>query len=111
MTCLLNPVGCLLDALPWWTPWAAGACLLLILGGALWRLVALARAVAGNAGVAGALGLIVTGFGVVVSLFRRRPAPVRTEDQYPDPGMPQPRRPPAITEDDAEDGQPKWWRP
>ena len=102
MTCLFNPVGCVLDALPWWAPWAFWGCVALIVFGVAWKLVLLAKSLGGTPAAAGAVGLVATVLGVVASILRPGKR-VKTEEQYPHPDdRPPPARQPPILRDVGE---------
>jgi len=86
MTCLFDPVGCVLNALPWWAPWAFWGCVALIVFGIAWKFVTFAKSLGGTPAAAGAVGIVATVLGVVATILRRK-KPVSTEDQY-DPFKP-----------------------
>lgn len=70
MGCILDPIGCVFNALPWWAPWAFWGSVALIVFGVAWRFIVIARAVGGRAAMAGAIGLVLTALGVLASIFR-----------------------------------------
>lgn len=99
MTCLFSPspFGCFLGLVPWWVWALLTLAAVLLAWGFAEKLVRLFRAFAGWQGVAAAGAVILAIVGAVASIFRGRPKPVRTEEQYPDPGErqagPKPPRP------------------
>lgn len=100
MTCLFDPVGCVLNALPWWAPWAFWGCVALIVFGAAWKFVVFAKSLGGGPAAAGAVGIVATVLAVVASILR--PGKRAPTADKPDPFKPRnfgiPRKPSTLRE-------------
>ena len=84
-----DPFWCLWGLLPSWAQWGIVGCILLILAGAALRLYSLAKTFGGWPAAVGALGIL----GIVAAvLWPKKGKPVPTDEIFPDPDKPKPRK-------------------
>ena len=84
-----DPFWCLWGLLPWWAQWGIVGCILLILAGAAFRLYSLAKTFGGWPAAVGALGIL----GIVAAvLWPKKGKPVETDEIFPYPDQPKPRK-------------------
>ena len=93
MTCILDPIGCVLSTIPDWVFWALGAMLVLFAIGVLWRLkdfLALMHRIAGWPGVAAIVGAVAIIVGAFWPRKRERVDPI-ARSMGKDGASPRPR--------------------